>query len=163
MKADSVPSPMFTEDQGPISMSFPNSPDLSMRYSSQNNPVFHSTDYDFNNIISNSNMKYSNKLYESNDSFQHSNYLIPPPPPATTDHNNHTDTINSHKPHNKTVEPAQMNDSSNHVDELIEENDRLKKVVREMRKDIEGYTTYSLQTQILIYYYYIFHISIYII
>lgn len=122
---DYAPSPMFSEDQGPVSLSFPNSPNLSMRLSAEHlqlpgGGAFNSADFS-----SSSNQR---KLTFDppdaalrRDSSHPPRHSEPPPPPPS----------------------AEQAANTSKLELLAEENDRLKRIVRDMRRDIE-----DMQSQI---------------
>lgn len=121
---DYAPSPMFSEDQGPVSLSFPNSPNLSMRLSAEHlqlpgGGAFNSADFSSNN---------QRKLTFDppdaalrRDSSHPPRHSEPPPPPPS----------------------AEQAANTSKLELLAEENDRLKRIVRDMRRDIE-----DMQSQI---------------
>ena len=121
---DYAPSPMFSEDQGPVSLSFPNSPNLSMRLSAEHlqlpgGGAFNSADFSSSN---------QRKLTFDppdaalrRDSSHPPRHSEPPPPPPS----------------------AEQAANASKLELLAEENDRLKRIVRDMRRDIE-----DMQSQI---------------
>lgn len=121
---DYAPSPMFSEDQGPVSLSFPNSPNLSMRLSAEHlqlpgGGAFNSADFSSSN---------QRKLTFDppdaalrRDSSHPPRHSEPPPPPPS----------------------AEQAANTSKLELLAEENDRLKRIVRDMRRDIE-----DMQSQI---------------
>lgn len=125
---DYAPSPMFSEDQGPVSLSFPNSPNLSMRLSAEHQQlpgggVFNSADFSSNQRKLTFDPPDTHAALRRDSSHPPRHSEPPPPPPLS----------------------AEQAANASKLELLAEENERLKRIVRDMRRDIEDMQSQQIQ------------------